>query len=149
MNKLSVFDLFSKRQKKLRGELPDVYQYTEIPHKLRVQIIHIVEDALGSENNSEVAKIYKEIHQIFCKEYGKFFLTNKYDSDREYKDLLQSLKKLKSATIFIGKGKKGEGFNLIDDISWDNEKGYWFTLGSNLINQFKIAPNSKDDSREY
>ena len=65
MNKLSVFDLFSKRQKKLRGELPDVYQYTEIPHKLRVQIIHIVEDALGSENNSEVAKIYKEILMWF------------------------------------------------------------------------------------
>lgn len=83
MNKLSVFDLFSKRQKKLRGELPDVYQYTKIPHKLRVQIIHIVDDTLGGENNNEVAKIYKEIHRIFCKEYGTFFLTNKYDSDRE------------------------------------------------------------------
>ena len=77
---------------------------------------------------------------IFFKRSEFLRALGKYDSDREYKDLLQSLKKLKSATIFIGKGKKGEGFNLIDDISWDNEHGYWFTLGSNLINQFKIAP---------
>ncbi|EXA64135.1 abortive infection family protein [Acinetobacter baumannii 348935] len=80
---MSVFSLFSKRQKELRGEVPDVYQYNEISNKLRVQIIHIVEESFGNDNNSHVANLYKEIHQILCKEYGKFSLGNKYDSDRE------------------------------------------------------------------
>jgi hypothetical protein len=35
------YDIFSKRQKKLRGKLPDVYIYDEIPQPLRVQIVHI------------------------------------------------------------------------------------------------------------
>ena len=38
---VGVFDIFSKRQKKLRGEVPDVYTYDSIPEPLRVQIIHI------------------------------------------------------------------------------------------------------------
>jgi len=39
---MAILELFSKRQKKLRGEVPDVYQYTDIPNPLRVQIIHII-----------------------------------------------------------------------------------------------------------
>ena len=41
---MSIFELFSKRQKKLRGEVSDVYQYENIPNQLRVQVIHIVKD---------------------------------------------------------------------------------------------------------
>ena len=46
---MAIFDLFSKRQKKLRGEVPDVYTYDDIQSPLRVQIVHIWTDALGSE----------------------------------------------------------------------------------------------------
>lgn len=47
---MKVFDLFSKRQKRIRGEMPDVYQYETIPSELRVQIIHIINDAFGNLN---------------------------------------------------------------------------------------------------
>ena len=40
---MSIFDIFSKRQKKLRGEVPDVYVYDKLPSPLRVQIIQIWE----------------------------------------------------------------------------------------------------------
>lgn len=42
-----IFDLFSKRQKKLRGDVPDVYVYDNIPNALRVQIIHIWSDSFS------------------------------------------------------------------------------------------------------
>ncbi len=41
------YELFSKRQKRLRGEVPDVYQYETIPQELRVQVVHIWRDVLG------------------------------------------------------------------------------------------------------
>ena len=41
---MRFFEIFSKRQKRLRGEVPDVYQYETIPSGLRVQIIHIWRD---------------------------------------------------------------------------------------------------------
>lgn len=41
-----IFDLFSKRQKKLKGDVPDVYVYDNIPNALRVQIINIWYDSL-------------------------------------------------------------------------------------------------------
>ncbi len=47
---MGVFDIFSKRQKKLRGEMPDVYSYNTISQPLRVQIVHIWQDTLGDTN---------------------------------------------------------------------------------------------------
>ncbi|AFY58595.1 hypothetical protein Riv7116_6246 [Rivularia sp. PCC 7116] len=68
---------FSKRQKRLRGEVPDIYQYDNIPEGLRVQIIHIMNDALGDNKHSETQASYKAIHEILCREYGKLFLVDK------------------------------------------------------------------------
>ena len=45
---MQFFKLFSERQKELRGEVPDIYQYETIPNKLRVQVIHIWRDAFGA-----------------------------------------------------------------------------------------------------
>jgi hypothetical protein len=50
---LAIYDLYSKRQKKLRGEVPDVYTYDEIPEPLRVQILHIWQDTLGVEGSDQ------------------------------------------------------------------------------------------------
>jgi hypothetical protein len=33
---MSILDIFSKRQKKLRGDVPDVYTYDSIPEPLKV-----------------------------------------------------------------------------------------------------------------
>jgi len=40
---VGILDVFSKRN----TPLPDVYTYDELPNKLRVQIVHILEGALG------------------------------------------------------------------------------------------------------
>jgi len=42
---MAVFDIFSRRQRRSKGEAPDVFQYDEIPHALRVQILHALDDA--------------------------------------------------------------------------------------------------------
>lgn len=46
---MAVFDIFSKRQKRIRGDVPDVYSYDRIPDPLRMQIVHILRDVLGHE----------------------------------------------------------------------------------------------------
>ena len=42
-----IVELFSKRQKKLRGEVPDVYTYDRIPNELRIQIAHLLREVMG------------------------------------------------------------------------------------------------------
>jgi len=44
---MAILDLFSSRQKRERGQLPDVFVYDKLPLPLRVQIGYIVQDALG------------------------------------------------------------------------------------------------------
>lgn len=79
---MAIFDIFSKRQKRLRGEIPDVYTYDEIPQPLKVQIVHIIQDAIGEDRyvGDEHAKnIYKFLHKAICREYGVFRLGNGYN----------------------------------------------------------------------
>lgn len=79
---MAIFDLFSKRQKALRGDVPDFYTYDELPNTLRVQIVHIWSDALGSDKNyydqynfgPNVKSAYKFIVDTLCREYGIFQL---------------------------------------------------------------------------
>lgn len=82
---MGVFDLFSKRQKRARGEVPDVYVYDKLPQQLRVQIVHIVQDAFGTDhyrtNNAE--KAYEFVKQTLCREYGLFELVKHSRSDAD------------------------------------------------------------------
>ncbi|MBW8050477.1 MAG: hypothetical protein FVQ77_09090 [Cytophagales bacterium] len=84
---MAIFDLFSKRQKKLRGEVPEIYTYEKIPEQLRVQIVHIIRDALGNnkghyKNKPQAA--FKFIHESLCREYGVFTLGKGHrESDEE------------------------------------------------------------------
>lgn len=86
---MAIFDLFSKRQKKLRGDVPDVYTYDDLPNPLRVQIIHIWNDTLGDTtqywNYDDVKSAYKFVVDTLCREYGVFRLphTEKY-GDRHF-----------------------------------------------------------------
>ncbi len=76
-----LFDLFSKRRKKERGEFPDVYQYEDIPNSLRVQIVHMLQEAYASDGNwftEEARNTIKEINKILCREYGLFKLAGKH-----------------------------------------------------------------------
>ena len=75
---MGIFDLFSKRQKRLRGEVPDVYTYDSIPQPLRVQIIHIWDGTIGDDSKYQHSELYgtysayKAIVDALCHEYGVF-----------------------------------------------------------------------------
>ena len=73
------YELFSKRQKRLRGEVPDVYQYDTIPDNLRVQVFYIWEKVWGEVDlndfgetvGSDLAiEAYRSIRDMLCEEYG-------------------------------------------------------------------------------
>ena len=79
---MSVADIFSKRQKRLRGEVSDVYQYETISLELRVQIVHIMNDVGRLIHYSDgAAKVYAFIHDTLCREYGIFELVKDAESN--------------------------------------------------------------------
>ena len=69
---MAIVELYSKSQKKLRGEITDIYTYDNLPQVLRVQIVHIIQDTLQHYMYRDEA--YSEIHAILCREYGVFTL---------------------------------------------------------------------------
>lgn len=93
---MKIRDIFSKRQKRNRGDVPDVYQYKDIPQKLRVQVVYIIDD-LWEEASKQYHRysrsytgmfpssdnLYKRIHEILCREYGRISLVDYSDSYRE------------------------------------------------------------------
>jgi hypothetical protein len=90
---MSVTDLFSKRQRALRKEVPDVYLYDEIPSPLRVQIVHILRDLFGFKQDYDLAGCmisFKKISDVLCREYGVFELSPMvlYDIDSQVVDFL-------------------------------------------------------------
>lgn len=94
---MAIFDLFSKRQKRLRGEVPDIFTYDNIPQPLRVQIVHIIRDVIGEDQHSSfrglgsgerAKKAYELIHQTICREYGVFKLGNGRHSESDEEQLL-------------------------------------------------------------
>lgn len=86
---MTITDIFSKRQKRLRGEVPDVYTYDTFPDSFRVQIVHIWRDCLGNEEAyrfdcGKVRDGYKLIVDILCREYGVFKLIGHGLTERHY-----------------------------------------------------------------
>ncbi|MDA3862732.1 MAG: hypothetical protein PF689_02575 [Deltaproteobacteria bacterium] len=98
---MTIIDIYSKRQKRRRGELPDVYNYDEIPSKLKNQIIYIWKEIIGDplENNSQRLDIetnYKAIVNILKKEYGVEILNGHKGGgaslNKSYRELEDNLK---------------------------------------------------------
>ena len=56
--------------------------------------------------------------------------------DKNYKALKNSLQKLKANTITIENLKAGKSFSLIDEFSWDENIGYWFSVGNVVVDIF-------------
>ena len=70
---MPVLDIYSKRQKKIRGEYPDVYSYEDLTQSLRVQIIQILDTFFeGWESD-----FYESAVKSLRHEYGVFKLTEK------------------------------------------------------------------------
>ena len=90
MNCNDGYELYSERQKRLRGEVPDVYQYEFIPEKLRTQIVYIWchvwgkvnTDIIGGTSGSSLGmQAFRLIHEELCEEYGRLRL-NEPDRNR-------------------------------------------------------------------
>jgi hypothetical protein len=91
---MGIFDIFSKRQRALRGEVPDVYTYDSIPTALKVQVIHIWRDTLGDEGSYKdrylgVQNAYRFIVETLCREYGLFVLPG--EKEYGYRHYLEEL----------------------------------------------------------
>jgi hypothetical protein len=89
---MSIFETFFHRQKKRRGDVPDVFTYDTLPENLRVQLVQVTMEILGGPDHyndiygvaDNVRHAYKVVVQILRKEFGYFLLphrTNKYDEN--------------------------------------------------------------------
>ena len=76
---MGIIETFSKRQKRLKGEVTDVFTYNDIPDGLRVQICHIWKRCLGLEKRDYMGHnpIYLELEENLAAEFGLFSLGDK------------------------------------------------------------------------
>jgi hypothetical protein len=92
---MAVYDLYSKRRMRQRGEVPDVYSYDVISEALRTQVIHIWHDVIGLPGVNppkfmfveQVREVYQTMTQTLRREYGlvKLFNANAINpNDQEY-----------------------------------------------------------------
>jgi len=88
---MAITNLYSKRKRALKGDVSDIYSYDEISEKLRVQIVHIINDAIGvcatfsnmrsygyQRDHSDQA--YMDICKTLRQEYGVFELSRNANS---------------------------------------------------------------------
>ena len=47
---MPIYDIYSKRLRKMNGDVPEVYVYDDLPNPLRVQIVQIWTECLGNPN---------------------------------------------------------------------------------------------------
>lgn len=94
---MAVTDLFSKRQKRLRGGGPDVYVYDKLPMPLRIQMLYMLNELIGDEH--EFYKSFSTCNQIvhyvvktLRLEYGKHHIATDPEND-DYHELLLFLRK--------------------------------------------------------
>jgi hypothetical protein len=88
---MAILDLFSARQKKESGETPEVFVYNKLPETLRVQIVYILTDAIGSNNyTSDPSAIYKSIADDLCRHLGRLRLAIGSSPEDELATFLRS-----------------------------------------------------------
>ncbi|WP_367354202.1 STM4504/CBY_0614 family protein [Agrobacterium pusense] len=80
---MALFELYSKRKAKAEGSVSDVYQYDQIPNKLRVQITQIFEENIGNANlkrdyRNRPQEMYESIVKLLRREYGVHKLNNHF-----------------------------------------------------------------------
>ena len=74
--------------------MPEIYAYDEMPPAFRVQVVHIIKDALGfnTYHYNEAEKSYDFIHSSLCREYGLFTLGQSTNEASEFALLNNFLK---------------------------------------------------------
>lgn len=72
---MPVIELYSKRQKRLRGEVADVFTYDLFPHTFRVQLCYMVHELMGDHDTflryGGPREAYDGIVQALKVEYGR------------------------------------------------------------------------------
>lgn len=90
---MAIIELFSTRQRRLRGEVADVLYFDKLPREFRVQVVYVFKETLGTsydvDRNSEVATTYKFLTTALCREYGTFVLPG--TKDRHTRDYVAEL----------------------------------------------------------
>lgn len=119
---MAVYNIFSKRQKAIRGQM-DVFSYDSISEKLRVQIIHIMYDALGTpiefnRGEGQVRDAYTFIADTLAREMGLFQLPtgNAYQRNT-CEELMQFILKEKDIECVLSAVELS--FKVIDSITRD------------------------------
>lgn len=84
-------NLFSRKYKRENGLFSDVYQYDEMPEKLKITLYKIFVRAIdeitdGYNQNEKRIKIYHRIHDILCEEHSLHYLSKKIYYERDYPD---------------------------------------------------------------
>ncbi|CAB3916228.1 hypothetical protein LMG1861_05098 [Achromobacter piechaudii] len=75
---MAITDIYSKRASRAAGEFGDVYSYDDAPRELRNQIIHILDDLLGTRvkyADLTANDLYTHIDRSLSREYGAENLT--------------------------------------------------------------------------
>lgn len=85
---MAIHETFSKRQARLaKAGQQDVYQYDTLPVPFRVQVVHILRDALGTYyhggNETPSARFWRSIRETVCREHGVFSLDDDRHSNSE------------------------------------------------------------------
>ena len=65
---MAIINLFSKRQKQMRGEVSDVFIYDVLPENLKVQIIYIIEDIFGTLKPIEYTQLMINVEENYKKD---------------------------------------------------------------------------------
>ena len=83
-----IYELFSHRRKRAeQSGMTDVFQYTSVPGKLRVQVQQILHDAIGPQYEvpayavsmpAQNAEAWNTIHDTLCRELGCHRLIDKH-----------------------------------------------------------------------
>ncbi len=81
---MPTYDLYSKRKKRNRGDVPEVFQYENFPDPFRQQVMHILMDLFPVPEKKR-EEYFKRIHDILCREYG----LKELNQVKGYKDRVQ------------------------------------------------------------
>src|SRR4051812_20173830 len=91
-----IFETYSQRQQSAAAS-DDIYQYEEVPQKLRVQMQQILRDAIGPHYRIDAYAMstpdhnpgaWEFIHKALCREFGVHSLAN---ASTEGQEVINSL----------------------------------------------------------
>lgn len=137
---MPIFDLFSKRKERLvKAGKTEIYIYDDIPQSLRVQIVHIWNDTIGTYSydfhppNSN--DLWDVIFKILKKEYGLFYLvTDKSGTRISPKDQI---------SIFFQRCDCDKALDIIE-LSFQLVEKYWDSWISHNKESCKVSQSKSD-----